>query len=323
MPRVLVTGATGQVGAYVVEAGLRAGHTLSATRGPSGRPLPDGVFDCGGLNGRDAGAVVKRAANGLGGLDVIIHLAARSRVGASFQAPVETFEDNALLGIAFAEAAVEQGVRFVHASSAEIFAGTDAPLLDERSTLAPRSPYGVAKAAVHLYVQSLREGRGAPASNVILFNAESERRPADFVVSKLTRGLAAVKLGLAQTLSLGNTSAVRDFGHAADAADALWLAATRAPPADYVCASGEGHAVAEVATLACAHLGLDPARVLRTEPGLLRPHDAPRLIGDASRLRALGWSPRWRFDALVQTLVEHHLRALRAGEDTVHAPRKA
>ena len=310
MARFLITGATGQVGSFVVEEGLRAGHVLSGTRGPRARPLPAGVLDAGAVSPDDACEAVRRAAEAMGGLDAVIHLAARSRAGASFNTPAATFAHNANLGVALVEAATDAGARFVHASSAEIFAGTEARLLTEDAALCPRSPYGVAKAAVHLYVQAAREGRGATTTNVILFNAESERRPAEFVVSKIVRGLAAVKLGHEQALHLGNTAAVRDFGHAADAARALWIAATRAPASDYVCATGEGHSVLELATLACVHLGLDPARVLRTEPSLLRPHDAPRLVGDASRLRALGWAPRWRFDALVRSLVDHHLRAL-------------
>lgn len=341
MARILVTGVTGQVGGYVAAALLAAGHETWGTRGPRGAELPEGVHDAGVLDasvlhagafdgpGHDASlppadfaaALLARAAGG-GRLDAVVHLAGQPRVGASFQTPLAVWDSTATLCAHLAEAAARARVRFVHASSAELFAGTSAPVQNEETPLCPRSPYGAAKAAAHLYVQALREGRGAHASNAIFYLGESERRSADYVFGKITRGLAEVSLGRAQTLSLGNLQAVRDFLHARDLAAAVVLLATgpTAPAGDYVVASGEGHAIAEVAALACEYLGLRPDRVLRQEASLLRPADAPSLIGDARRLRALGWAPGMDFRTLVHTVTEFHLRALRAAGDDAGAP---
>ena len=143
--------------------------------------------------------------------------------------------------------------------------------------------------------------------------AESERRPLHFVFAKITRGLAAVALGQATELTLGNTHAVRDFSHARDSAAAvLRLLRADAPPGDYIVASGVGRKIGDVVRVACAHLGLSEDRVVRHEPSLLRAADAPSLVGDASKLRALGWAPTVDFETLVRTLTDHHLRALRA-----------
>ncbi len=129
----------------------------------------------------------------------------------------------------------------------------------------------------------------------------------------MTRGLAEVALGRAPSLTLGNTHAVRDFYHARDAASAvLRLLERDTPPGDYVVATGIGHEVGDVARVACAHLGLDFERVVRHEPSLMRAHDAPSLVGDAAKMRALGWAPSIDFDTLVRRITDHHLRALRA-----------
>jgi GDPmannose 4,6-dehydratase len=246
-----------------------------------------------------------------GRLDAVIHLAGQSSVAASWKAPLETFDVNARLATALIyEVAKHEGVALVHASSAEIFGGATTATQNEGTPIAPVSPYGVAKAAAHASVRVARDALRAPMSNLI-YLGESERRAPTFVFRKITRGLAAVALGRVQHLSLGNTSIVRDFCHADDLTAAACLLALGATPGDYICASGEGHSIAEVAHAVCGVLGLDPDQVLRTDPSLYRSADAPSLVGDASRLRALGWKPAVGFSDLVERIARFDLAALR------------
>ena len=184
----------------------------------------------------------------------------------------------------------------------------------EATPIAPVSPYGVAKAAAHAVVRLTREEMGARATNLVFYLGESVRRAETFVVRKITRGLARVKLGRAEHVTLGNTAVIRDFCYADDLARAAEMFALGATPGDYVVASGEGHTIAEVAHTCCEVLGLDPAQVLRTDAALFRRADIARLVGDASRLRALGWAPSLSFRDLVRTITEHDLAEARREE---------
>ena len=307
MARVLVTGIAGQIGSFLGERLLAGGH---AVLGVEGRPVavPHGIeLRPEPLDAEGVDALL----DACGALDAIVHLAGRTSVGESWNAPMETFDANARTSAALAFAAHVRRITFVNASSAEIFGNTAAPVLDESTPIAPVSPYGVAKAAGHAVVRLTREEMGARATNLIFCNGESVRRPAHFVVRKITRGLARVKLGRADHVTLGNTAAVRDFVHADDLARAAETFALGAAPGDYVCASGEGHTIAEVAATCCEVLGLDAAQVLRTDATLLRRTDIARLVGDASKLRALGWAPTLSFPQLVRSIAEHDLAEAR------------
>ncbi|MBL0217021.1 MAG: GDP-mannose 4,6-dehydratase [Myxococcales bacterium] len=235
-------------------------------------------------------------------------------MGASWTAPMETFDVNARTTAALAFAAHARGVTFVHASSAEIFGHASSAVQSEATPIAPVSPYGVAKAAAHAVVRLTREEMGARATNLMFYLGESVRRAETFVVRKITRGLARVKLGRAEHVTLGNTAVIRDFCYADDLARAAEMFALGATPGDYVVASGEGHTIAEVAHTCCEVLGLDPAQVLRTDAALFRRADIARLVGDASRLRALGWAPSLSFRDLVRTITEHDLAEARREE---------
>jgi len=305
MARVLVTGSSGQIGSYLVDRLSAGGHAVIGVDGVRrDRPPQPGVeLRPGPVEAETVAALL----DGCGGLDAIVHLAGKSSVGESWGAPMATFDVNARTTAALAYAAQARGVAFVHASSAEIFGHAGAAVQDEATPIAPVSPYGVAKAAAHAVVRLTREELGAAATNLVFFLGESVRRSEAFVFRKITRGLARVKLGRAAHLTLGNTAAIRDFCFADDFARAAEMFALGAPPGDYVCASGEAHAIAEIATACCAWLGLDPAEVLRTDAGLFRRADIARLVGDASRLRALGWAPTLSFQALVETIAAHDL----------------
>jgi GDPmannose 4,6-dehydratase len=310
MARVLITGVTGQIGSYAAEILLADGHEVLGVVGPDGIPLPSRVVAC-------APPLAPERIEGLladaGPLDAVIHLAARSSVAASWSDPVATFDANARLTATLAFLVARRPrVRFVHASSAEIFGDTPSPTQDESTAIAPISPYAVAKAAGHMAVQVARCGMNALATNLIFYLGESPRRAPSFVFRKITRTLAAIACGDAEHLTLGNTRVVRDFCHARDLARAATMLALGHEPGDYVCASGEGHSILDVAHVACALAGLDPDKTLRFDPDLVRPNDIRSLVGNAAKLRALGWHPSVDFRQLVEEVFAHDLAAHRA-----------
>jgi GDPmannose 4,6-dehydratase len=311
MARVLVTGVTGQVGSYLADQLLAGGHEIVGVVSPSGRALPAGVRPAAGSLDEPAALLDSN-----GALDAVVHLAARSSVAASWLDPMATFDLNGRRAAGLAFAAGARGLRFVHASSAEIFGRGGSGAQSEDTPVRPVSPYGVAKAAAHLAVQVAREGLGAPASNLIFFLGESPRRSAEFVFRKITSGVAAIAAGRASELRLGNTEVVRDFSHARDLAAAAHLLALGAPAGDYVCASGEGHRVLDVALVACRLAGVDPG-VVRSDPALFRTNDIPSLVGDSGRLRAIGWRSSASFEEIVREVLEYDLRALAADGATI------
>jgi GDPmannose 4,6-dehydratase len=313
MARVLVTGVAGQIGSFLAERLISGGHgVIGIEHAPPARALPAAVEL----------RLVPLAADGVealidacGALDAIVHLAGKTSVGESWRAPMETFEINARVSAALAFAAQARKIAFVNASSAEIFGHAAEGVQRETTPIAPVSPYGVAKAAAHMATSLTREEMGARATNLVFYLGESARRAPHFVFRKITRGLAAVALGRADHVSLGNTSAIRDFCHADDFARAAEMFALGAAPGDYIVASGEAHAIADIATACCEVLGLDPAKVLRTDPSLFRTADIARLVGDASKIRGLGWAPSMNFRELVRSIVEHDLDATKRGEN--------
>ena len=204
------------------------------------------------------------------------------------------------------------GVRLVHASSAELFGRAKAQVQDEGTPIDPVSPYGVAKAAAHFAVRFVRQAHGAAASNLILYMTESPRRRPTFVLRKITRSVAAIACGDAEHIVLGNAEAVRDFSHARDVAAAAKLLALGATAGDYVCASGQGRSIRELAEAACRIAGLDPAGRIRVDSTLLRTNDIPSLVGNAGALRRLGWSSPTSFEELLREVFEHDLREYRA-----------
>lgn len=306
MARILVTGVAGQIGSYVADRLLAGGHTvLGVDPAPALQKavqMQPGALIADGVDG---------LLDGCGALDAVVHLAGKTSVGESWGAPMATFDANARTTAALAFAASVRKVTFVNASSAEIFGASTHSMQNEATPIAPVSPYGVAKAAGHAVVKLTREEMGARATNLVFYLGESIRRAETFVFRKITRGLARVKLGREKHISLGNTAVVRDFLHADDLAHAAEMFALGAAPGDYVVGSGAGHAVAEIATTCCELFGLDPAVVVQTDPSLFRRADIPRLVGDSTKLRALGWAPSLELRALVQSIAEHDLDVAR------------
>jgi GDPmannose 4,6-dehydratase len=311
--RAFVTGIGGQDGSYLAERLLADGVEVHALTHPADdlAHCPDAVV----LHRGDVTqtADTRRLLVDLAP-DEVYNLAALSSVAQSWERPEETARVNGTAAVALLAAALDvqlqrrRPVRFVQASSAEIFGLPDRSPQDERTPVRPVNPYGEAKALAHRALGEHREG-GLHAVSAILYNHESPRRPERFVSRKITATVAAIARGEAETLSLGNVEARRDWGWAPDYVEAMVLAARAEEPDDYVVATGESHSVREFAMAAFAHAGIDDgAERLRVDASLTRPSDAAELTGDASRARArLGWKPTVSFAELVGRMVDADL----------------
>jgi GDPmannose 4,6-dehydratase len=202
--------------------------------------------------------------------------------------------------------------------------GAASPPQNERTAFYPRSPYAVSKVAAHWYSVNYREAYGLFICNGILFNHESPRRGETFVTRKITRALGRIKLGLQEKLFLGNLDAKRDWGHAADFVQAMWLMLQQPAPDDYVVATGEAHSVREFLDIAAAHCGVNWERHVEIDPRYFRPTEVDYLLGDSSKARqALGWAPRIDFTQLVQSMVDHDLDLARQESTLIQAGHKA
>jgi len=245
--------------------------------------------------------------------DEIYNLAAMSFVAASWNQPVLTAEFSGVGVTRILEAMrdVSPRSRFYQASSSEMFGKVLEVPQTEKTPFYPRSPYGVAKAYGHFITVNYRESYDLFACSGILFNHESSRRGLEFVTRKVTHAAASIKLGLQDKLLLGNLDAERDWGYAKDYVEAMWLMLQQEEPDDFVIATGEAHSVRELVDLAFAHVGLDPADYVGTDPAYFRPAEVDHLIGDHSKARAkLGWEPRTSFEELVKLMVDADLERL-------------
>ncbi|MEA3192956.1 MAG: GDPmannose 4,6-dehydratase [Betaproteobacteria bacterium] len=261
--------------------------------------------------------------------DEIYNLAAQSHVAVSFEEPEYTAQSDALGPLRVLEAirilGMEKKVRFYQASSSELYGKVAETPQRETTPFYPRSPYGVAKLYAYWITVNYREAYGLFACNGILFNHESPIRGETFVTRKITRGLARIKLGLQERLYLGNLDARRDWGHARDFVEAQWLMLQQPQPEDYVIATGEQHSVREFAQAAAQELGLPLAWkgkgaeekgfdaagrcVIAIDPRYFRPAEVDTLLGDASKAAArLGWRPKVRFGDLVKEMAREDLR---------------
>jgi GDPmannose 4,6-dehydratase len=315
--RVLVTGATGQDGSYLVEQLLAEGAEVHALVRPDEEPgagvvpLPDAVHRHDGdlRDGRALEALVAAVEP-----TEVYNLGGLSSVALSWQEPALTAQISGLaVGHLLAAASDLQErtgrpVSFVQASSAEIFARTARVPQDETTPVRPLSPYGAAKAYAHHLVGVYR-AQGLRASSCVLYNHESPRRPETFVTRKITAGVARIARGLQDGLAMGNLDARRDWGWAPDYVQAMVLAARADRGRDYVVATGVSHSVRDFVAAAFAAAGIDDWEPLVSlDPRFVRPNDAPELVGNASRAReVLGWQPRVQFEEVVARMVRHDL----------------
>jgi GDPmannose 4,6-dehydratase len=312
----LVTGITGQDGAYLAQLLLEKGYRVFgafrragtvATSRLDALGITDGVellpFDL-----TDHGNM--RRVIDATEPDEIYNLAAQSFVGASFEQPVTTGEITGVGVVRLLEAIreVNPRIRFYQASTSEMFGNAPAPQ-NEKTPFYPRSPYAVSKLYAHWSTVTYREAYGMHASSGILFNHESPLRGTEFVTRKITLGAAYIENGLQSELKLGNLDARRDWGYAKEYVEAMWLMLQQPEPGDYVVATGETHSVREFAEAAFDTVGLDWERYVVTDPALMRPAEVDLLRGDITKVREnLGWEPKTTFKDLVALMVEADLR---------------
>jgi GDPmannose 4,6-dehydratase len=242
------------------------------------------------------------------------NLAAMSFVPASWDQPMLTGEYNSQ-GVTRALEAVRRvnpKIRFYQASSSEMFGRVREVPQTETTPFYPRSPYGVSKVFGHYITVNYRESYGLFAVSGILFNHESPRRGLEFVTRKVSDGVARIKLGLADTIGLGNLDACRDWGFAGDYVNAMWRMLQQDEPDDFVVASGQAHSVRNLVEVAFGHAGLDWQKHVRLDPRFLRPAEVDHLIGDSSKARkVLGWKPTVDFRDLVGMMVDADIERLR------------
>jgi GDPmannose 4,6-dehydratase len=341
LKRALVTGITGQDGAYLAEFLLNKGyevHGIKRRTSLLNTSRIDHLYE-------DPHEQHRRLILHYGDLtdssslvhivqkvqpEEIYNLAAQSHVKVSFEEPEYTANSDALGTLRLLEAirilGLSEKTRFYQASTSEMYGLVQEVPQTEKTPFYPRSPYGVAKLYAYWITVNYRESYGIYACNGILFNHESPQRGETFVTRKITRALARIKLGLQQKLYLGNLNSRRDWGHARDYIEMQWLMLQQKQPSDYVIATGIQYSVRDFVTRAAACLdirlrwdgsdageqGYDQhgAAIVAVDPRYYRPAEVESLLGDASKARKeLGWFPKTDFDALVEEMVREDLKA--------------
>jgi GDPmannose 4,6-dehydratase len=336
----LVTGITGQDGAYLAELLLAKGYTVHGVRRRSSvfntaridhlykdPHSPDCRFFLHYGDLTDFGSLIRIIEETQPA--EIYNLAAQSHVAVSFEEPTYTADSDGVGTLRLLEAIrilrMRDKVRFYQASTSELYGKVRESPQRETTPFYPRSPYGVAKLFAYWITVNYREAFGLYACNGILFNHESPIRGETFVTRKVTRALARIKLGIQERLYIGNLDAKRDWGHARDYVQAMWLMLQQPAPDDYIVATGEQHSIREFIDLAAAKLDMkikwtgtgahekghdDKGRcVVEIDPRYYRPTEVDTLVGDASKARdKLGWRPETRFDELVAEMVQADLK---------------
>ncbi len=317
--RAIITGITGQDGSYLAELLLEKGYAVT---GVIRRASAPNLWRIEHLLNR----IELRPADLLDQLSLIrliesakphefYNLAAMSFVPASWDQPMLTGEFNAqgVTRVLEAIRQVDPAIRLYQASSSEMYGKVREVPQTELTPFYPRSPYGVSKVFGHYITVNDRESYSMFACSGILFNHESPRRGLEFVTRKVTDGVARIKLGLADSLSLGNLDAHRDWGFAGDYVRAMWLMLQQEQADDYVIATGQSHSVRELVELAFERVNLDWQKYVRIDPALIRPAEVDLLVGDSSKARSqLGWRPDVDFKGLIHMMVDADLRRLQS-----------
>jgi GDPmannose 4,6-dehydratase len=338
MKTALITGITGQDGSYLAELLLEKGydvHGIIRRSSTFNTSRIEHIF-------QDPHETHKRLTLHYGDLsdasnisrliekiqpDEIYHLAAQSHVRVSFDIPEYTADVTGLGTLRILDAIRESGVKtkFYQASSSEMFGLVQHVPQTEETPFYPRSPYGVAKVYGYWITKNYRESYDLFACNGILFNHESPRRGETFVTRKITRGLARIKLGLDETLFMGNLDAKRDWGYAKDYVEGMWLMLQQDKPDDYVLATNETHTVREFIEVSAKRLGFElewqgedveevgidkktGKIIIKIDPVYFRPAEVDLLIGDPAKAKKImGWEPKVKFKELVEIMVDADL----------------
>jgi len=346
MKKALITGVTGQDGAYLAELLLGKGYEVHGVKRRTSlfnTDRIDHLYQDPHVQGRrfvlhhgdmtDSSSLVRIIQEVLP--DEIYNLAAQSHVAVSFEEPEYTANSDALGPLRILEAmrilGLEKTTRFYQASTSELYGLVRETPQTETTPFYPRSPYAVAKLYAYWITVNYREAYGMYACNGILFNHESPVRGETFVTRKVTRALARIKLGLQDCLYLGNLNAKRDWGHAKDYVEMQWLMLQQEEPEDYVIATGEQYSVRQFVEAAAGEIGLTIAWkgkgveekgydakgrcIVAVDPRYFRPTEVETLLGDASKAkRKLGWVPKIRFGELVAEMMREDLKSAERDE---------
>lgn len=342
----LITGVTGQDGAYLAEFLLNKGYVVHGLKRRASSfntarvdhlyrdPHEDGVrffLHHGDLT--DSSSLIRIIQQVQP--DEIYNLAAQSHVAVSFEEPEYTANSDALGALRVLEAirilGLEKKTRFYQASTSELFGLVQETPQKENTPFYPRSPYAVAKLYAYWITVNYREAYGIYACNGILFNHESPVRGENFVTRKITRALARIKLGLQKSLYLGNLDAKRDWGHARDYVEVQWLMLQQEKPEDFVIATGVQYSVRDFVNAAAEDLGIrmrwegsgvdekgydaEGNCIVSVDPRYFRPTEVETLLGDSSKAKAkLGWQPKTTFEDLVKEMVREDLNTAERDE---------
>ncbi|HET9651070.1 MAG TPA: GDP-mannose 4,6-dehydratase [Usitatibacter sp.] len=346
MKKALITGVTGQDGAYLAEFLLKKGYEVHGIKRRTSLFNTDRIdhlyqdpheknrkFALHHGDMTDSSSLVRIIQQVLP--DEIYNLAAQSHVAVSFEEPEYTANSDALGALRILEAirilGLEKKARFYQASTSELYGLVQEVPQKETTPFYPRSPYAVAKLYAYWITINYREAYGLYACNGILFNHESPVRGETFVTRKITRALARIKLGLQDCLYLGNLNARRDWGHAKDYIEMMWLMLQQKQAEDFVIATGEQHSVREFVDAAAGEIGLkirwkgegvdekgldDKGRcIVSVDPRYFRPTEVETLLGDATKAREkLGWTPKIRFRDLVAEMMREDLKSAERDE---------
>ena len=317
----LITGVSGQDGAYLARLLLQKGYTVFGLRPRRGS---DTLWRLRELGVLEAMQLIDGDVTDLSSLlraiersrpDEVYNLAAQSFVGTSWDQPILTGEVTGMGAVNLLEAVrlAAPQARFYQASSSEMFGLIQASRQDERTPFYPRSPYGAAKLYAHWMTVNYRESHGLHASSGILFNHESPLRGIEFVTRKVTDAVARIRLGLQRELRLGNVDARRDWGYAGDYVEAMWLMLQQPVGGDFVVATGRNASVREMCEIAFRHAGLTLEDHLVIDPAFLRPAEVDVLLGHPARAaEVLGWRPVTSLETLIGMMVDRDLERLGA-----------
>ena len=317
MKRALITGITGQDGAYLAKFLLKRRYEVYGTYRRLSSPnfwrlQYLGIFDKINLipvDLTDTSSILE--AIKVAEPDEVYHLAAQSFVGASFETPIATGDVSGLAVTRILEVIrqVNPEIKFYQASTSELYGNSRSEgLLNEETQFRPASPYAAAKLYGYWITRIYREAYGIFAVNGILFNHESPLRGLEFVTRKISNAVAKIALGLEKELRLGNLEAKRDWGYAPEYVESMWLMLQQDEPDDYVIATGEAHSVREFCEIAFDIAGLDWKEYVKVDKRFMRPLDVNYLCGDYSKAKKkLGWKPRTMFKQLVKIMVKEDL----------------
>lgn len=315
--KALVTGITGQDGAYLAQFLLNKGYKVYGTYRRLSSP---NFWRLQYLDIFDKVELIPAELSDSSSLfeairismpDEIYNLAAQSFVGASFEQPINTADVSGVATARFLELIrqINPNIKFYQASTSELYGGDHEHLQNEDVPFQPKSPYAAAKLYSYWITRIYREAYGLFAANGILFNHESPIRGLEFVTRKISNAVAKISLGLDKNLLIGNINAKRDWGFAGDYIESMWMILQYKNPDDFVIATGESHSVEEFLDLAFKLVGLDYGKYIVIDKKFFRPLEVNKLCGDCSKAKkVLGWSPKVTFERLVEIMVKEDIK---------------